>query len=207
MTGKYVIRLLRMLIAVIIMGICTGLLMMTSFGPDPCSAMNYGMARITGLSFGTYQVVFNSILFLFIFVCDKSLLGPGSFANMILIGYMADLTSGLLERQFGMIRFEGLEMRLMVMIPTLIIFVAAASIYMNSGLGTAPYDALPYLIHKRLCKRTEKEIKFRFVRMGYDALVTLIAVLIHGEAGIITVAMVFSLGPMVDMIGRWMNKK
>ena len=65
-----------MLVSVIIMGMCVSLLVMTSFGPDPASAMNYGIASIVGLSFGTYQLVFNVILFLFILIADRSLLGP-----------------------------------------------------------------------------------------------------------------------------------
>ena len=69
-------NIIQMLVSVIIMGMCVSLLVMTSFGPDPASAMNYVIASIVGLSFGTYQLVFNVILFLFILIADRSLLGP-----------------------------------------------------------------------------------------------------------------------------------
>ncbi len=178
MTREYFIRLIAMLFSVTMMGVCVSILVMTNFGPDPCSAMNYGMARLTGLSFGTYQVIFNIILFMFIFVCDKSLLGIGSFANMIVIGYAADFTTWAMNKFFGITTFEGLLQRVCIMIPTLLVFLVVASVYMNSGLGTSPYDALVYLIHKKLCQKLNKEIPFRVVRMAYDFVVTAFAFLI-----------------------------
>lgn len=206
MTKEYIAKLVRMLISVCVMGITVSILVMTQFGPDPSAAMNYGMARITGLTFGTYQVLFNTVLFVFIFFCDRSLLGPGSFGNMILVGYAADFTTWLVGKIFGATIIEGLGMRIAVMIPTLLIFVVAVAVYMNSGLGTAPYDALVFLIHKWLCKKTGKEIKFRMVRMAYDACVTAFAFCIGGEVGVVTVLMIVLLGPTIDMIAKWMNK-
>lgn len=198
-------NIIQMLISVIIMGMCVSVLVMTKFGPDPASAMNYGMARIVGLPFGTYQLCFNIILFIIILLCDRSLLGLGSFGNMILVGFSADFTTWAVEKIFGTTQISTLPVRVMIMIPALIIFVFAASVYMNSDLGTAPYDALPYLIHKRLCEKTGKGIKFRTVRMIYDGLVTLFAFCIKGEVGLITVLMVISLGPSIDAVDKLLH--
>lgn len=194
-----------MLFSVCIMGVCVSILVMTQFGPDPASAMNYGMADIMGLSFGNYQLCFNIVLFIVIFIIDRSLLGPGSFGNMILVGYAADLTTWLVGRMFGTTEITGDLMRFAVMIPALLVFVIAAAVYMNSGLGTAPYDALVYLIHKQLCKKTGKEIKFRIVRMLYDGVVTLFAFVIGGEVGLVTVLMVILLGPAIDAVAKRMK--
>lgn len=198
-------NIMQMLVSVIVMGMCVSILVMTSFGPDPASAMNYGMARIVGLSFGTYQLVFNGILFIFILIADRSLLGPGTFGNMILVGFSADFMTWMVEKLFGITQITTLSTRVAVLIPALIIFVFAAAIYMNSDLGTAPYDALPYLVHKRLCVRTGKKIRFRIVRMIYDGLVTLFAFCIKGEVGLITVLMVISLGPAIDAVDKLLH--
>ena len=95
------------------------------------------------------------ILLLLILIADRSLLGPGTFGNMILVGFSADFMTMMVEKPFGTTQITALPMRVAVMIPTLIIFVFAAAVYMNSDLGTAPYDALPYLVHKRLCAKME----------------------------------------------------
>lgn len=194
-----------MLISVIIMGVCVSILVMTGFGPDPASAMNYGMARIVGLPFGTYQLCFNIAVFIIIFICDRSLLGLGSFGNMILVGFSADFTTWAVAQIFGTTEIDMLVMRIVIMIPALVIFVIAASVYMNSDLGTAPYDALSFLIHKRLCVWTGKEIKFRIVRMIYDGLVTLFAFCIKGEVGLVTVLMVVMLGPAIDAVDKLLH--
>jgi len=203
---NYISRLIMMLLSVCIMGVCVSLLVMTSFGPDPCSALNYGMADLTGLSFGNYQACFNILLFIFVFWCDRSLLGPGSFGNMILVGYSADLTTWFVGRVLGITEIAGLVARVIVLLVVLLIFVLAAAVYMNSGLGTAPYDALVFLIHKTLCKKTGKEIPFKAIRITYDGIVTLIAFLIGGEVGVMTVLMIVLLGPAIELVGKKMEK-
>lgn len=203
---NYITRLIVMLLSVCIMGVCVSLLVMTSFGPDPCSALNYGMAELTGLSFGTYQACFNIILFIFVFWCDRSLLGPGSFGNMILVGYAADFTTWFVGRVLGITEIAGLTARIIVLLVVLIVFIIAAAVYMNSGLGTAPYDALVFLIHKKLCQKTGKKIPFKAVRISYDALVTVIAVLIGGEVGVMTVLMIVLLGPAIELVGKKMSR-
>ena len=175
---NYITRLIMMLLSVCIMGVCVSLLVMTSFGPDPCSALNYGMAELTGLSFGTYQACFNIILFIFVFWCDRSLLGPGSFGNMILVGYAADFTTWFVRQVLGITQIAGLAARIIVLLVVLFVFIIAAAVYMNSGLGTAPYDAL----------------------------VTVIAVLIGGEVGVMTVLMIVLLGPTIELVGKKMSR-
>ena len=206
-TKEYVRNLIRMIISVCIMGVCVSILVMTKFGPDPCSAMNYGMSDILGISFGNYQLCFNAVLFIVVFICGRSLLGPGTFANMILVGYAADLTTWFIQQVLGVTEMNGLLMRLGVMLPTLFVFIVAAAVYMNSGLGTAPYDAMVFLIHKLVCKKTGKDIRFRTVRMIYDAAVTCFALLIGGEAGLVTILMIALIGPAVDAVAGIMNKR
>lgn len=203
---NYVTRLIMMIISVCIMGVCVSLLVMTSFGPDPCSALNYGMADLVGLSFGTYQVCFNVILFVLVFLCDRSLLGPGSFGNMILVGYSADIATWFVGNVLGITEITGMFARVAVLLIVLLIFVLAAAVYMNSGLGTAPYDALVFLIHKYLLQKTGKEIPFKAVRISYDGLVTVIAFLIGGEVGGMTVLMIVLLGPMIEYVGKKMKR-
>ena len=203
---NYIARLMMMLLSVCIMGVCVSLLVMTSFGPDPCSALNYGMAELTGLSFGTYQACFNIILFIFVFWCDRSLLGPGSFGNMILVGYAADFTTWFVGQILGITEVVSLTARIIMLLVVLLIFVVAAAVYMNSGLGTAPYDALVFLIHRHLCKKTKKEIPFKVVRISYDGLITVIAFLIGGEVGVMTVLMIILLGPTIELVGKQMAK-
>ena len=196
-----------MIAAVITMGICVALLKMTSFGPDPCSTMNYGVSSLIGLPFGVYQMILNIIVFIIVFFIDRSLLGLGSFGNMILVGYSADLTSWIMLKAFGLTAFEGLGARITVMLIALIFFVFAAAIYMNSGLGTAPYDALSVLLHKKLFTDKGRQVPFRAVRIVYDGAAALIGFVTGGGVGIVTIIMIPALGSAVDLVGRLIKGK
>ena len=95
----------------------------------------------------------------------------------------------------------NMNLRIGILIPALILFILVAAIYMQSGHGTAPYDAVSFLISDRIEKRTGKNM-FRIVRIIYDLVATCIGVLTGGEVGVITILMVILLGPTVDLVGR-----
>lgn len=209
LTKEMLKRNLVMLFSVCMMGVCVQFLNLTKLGPDPCSALNYGASARLGMSFGNYQLLFNVILFLIVVVQDRTLFGTGSLGNMIVVGYAADFTGWVL-RQTGLLKTlentmtTGLAVG--IMIPTLLVFLVVAALYMNCGLGTAPYDAVPFLVHRKLEKATKKSIPFRFVRMAFDGIVTLAAFLVGGSIGIVTVLMIFLLGPAVDMVSKAVKK-
>lgn len=97
-------------------------------------------------------------------------------------------------------------MRVGFLIPGLIIFVVAAAVYMQSGHGTAPYDAVSFLISDKIEKYTGKNT-FRVVRIIYDLVATCIGFAAGGEVGIMTVCMVIMMGPTVDYVGKIFDRK
>lgn len=206
-TKETIKRTVVVFISVILMGVGVQFLNRTNLGPDPFSAMNYGMSNIVGLSFGTYQAIFNGILFLFLFLQSRKLFGIGTIANMVVVGYAADFTGWLLDNA-GILMPEDMTTatRFLVLIPALIEFVFAAAMYMNCGVGTSPYDALPQLLHQKAQKLLKREFPFRITRMLYDGTATVIAFLVGGSAGIVTVLMVFTLGPVIDFVAGLVKK-
>lgn len=200
-------RILLMLVGVFFMGVGVQFLNRTNLGPDPFSAMNYGFSAMCGLSFGTTQLIFNIILFLIVFVVDRKKFGLGTIGNMVVVGYSADFTGWVIEKlgiwPEGELSFG---IKLAIMIPTLILFLFAAALYMNCGLGTSPYDALPVLLHQGMEKATKKQIPYKFMRMLYDGIATIVAFLVGGTVGVVTVLMVFTLGPCVDFVSGLVKK-
>lgn len=206
-TKETVKRTVVVFLSVILMGVGVQFLNRTNLGPDPFSAMNYGMANIVGISFGTYQAIFNGILFLILFLQSRELFGIGTIANMVVVGYAADFTGWLLDNA-GILMPEDMTTatRFLVLIPALIEFVFAAAMYMNCGVGTSPYDALPQLLHQKAQKLLKREFPFKITRMLYDGTATVIAFLVGGSAGIVTVLMVFTLGPVIDFVAGLVKK-
>ncbi len=193
----FLLRLTLMLIGVTVMGICVSVLKLTHLGTDPCSATNYGISNLTGFSFGNVQVIVAITLLVVVAFFDISRLGIGTIGNMLVVGYAADFTTYFTSKVLGIETIESLAVRIIVMLIFVFVFVIAAALYMNSGLGSSAYDALPYIIQDKLSILFKKEVSFKAVRIGFDAFFTVLGFLLKGETGVITVLMVITLGPII----------
>ena len=200
-TKEWTKSFFMMIAAVILMGMCVSMLVLSDMGTDPYSAMNYGVSSKLGLSFGNYQLILNLVLLVLVIVFEKNLIGTGTLGNMILVGYSADFFSWVWKEVCHVPAELTMFQRVAFLIPGLIIFVIAAAVYMQSGHGTAPYDAVSFLISDKLEKRTGKNM-FRIVRIVYDLVATCIGFIAGGEVGIMTICMVILMGPTVDFVGK-----
>ena len=123
-----------------------------------------------------------------------------------LVGYSADFFTWIWKEVCHIQAQLNLGIRIVILIPALILFILAAAIYMQSGHGTAPYDAVSFLISEKIEKHSGKNM-FRIVRIVYDLAATGIGVIAGGEVGVITILMVILLGPTVDLVGRIMKTR
>ena len=170
--------------------------------------MNYGLSAKAGLTFGTFQLLFNAVLFVIVLLKDWKLFGLGTIGNMVIVGYSADFTGWVVDKLgfFPPVEELTIGMKIGIMVPTLVLFLFAAALYMNCGLGTSPYDALPLLLHRAIEKAAKKQIPYKFIRMLYDGIATVAAFLVGGSVGVVTVLMVFTLGPCVDFVSGLVKK-
>lgn len=181
-----------LVLSVVTMGFCLSFLNQTSFGTDPCTMFNLGMSKMLGVSLGNWQALFNCVLFIFVFLFAKDQLGWGTLANMFLVGYSFDFFSWINGMILPTDFFEPMLNRILITIPALGIFVIAVAVYIAIQQGTSPYDAMPYIINKKLTK-----VSFKLVRMGWDIGVTILGVLLGEKIGLITIVMAFTLGPAI----------
>lgn len=198
---KDIKRIIAVFIAVIFMGFSLSFLIRVNLGTDPCSTMNLGIAKQLGISLGTWQLTFNGILFLFIIFSDRSQIGWGTIANMVFVGYCTDFFTWLFDFILPADLFSNLIIRIVVMIPALALFVIAAAVYMAVDLGTAPYDAIVFVIASKT-----KKIPFTLIRMAWDIAAIIIGYLLGSTVGIVTVAMAFALGPVITMVKNKINQ-
>lgn len=198
---KDIKRIIAVFIAVIFMGFSLSFLIRVNLGTDPCSTMNLGIAKQLGITFGTWQLTFNGILFLFVIFSDRSQIGWGTIANMVFVGYCTDFFTWLFDFILPADLFSNLIIRIVVMIPALALFVIAAAVYMAVDLGTAPYDAIVFVIASKA-----KKIPFTLIRMAWDIAAIIIGYLLGSTVGIVTVAMAFALGPVITMVKNKINQ-
>ncbi|MBQ2450926.1 MAG: hypothetical protein II273_05080 [Lachnospiraceae bacterium] len=195
-------ELFWLLLSVIILGFCLSFLDKTSFGTDPCTTFNLGISKSLGLSLGNWQALFNSFLFLFVFLFGRDQIGWGTLANMFVVGYSYDFFSWINGMLLPADLFDTMLNRLLITIPILALFIIAVAIYISIEQGIAPYDAIPNMISKKLVN-----IPFKLIRMGWDISITILGILLGEKIGLITIIMAFTIGPAISFVDKHIVSK
>lgn len=195
-------ELFWLLLSVIILGFCLSFLDKTSFGTDPCTTFNLGISKSLGLSLGNWQALFNSFLFLFVFLFGRDQIGWGTLANMFVVGYSYDFFSWINGMLLPADLFDPMLNRLLITIPILALFIIAVAIYISIEQGIAPYDAIPNMISKKLVN-----IPFKLIRMGWDISITILGILLGEKIGLITIIMAFTIGPAISFVDKHIVSK
>lgn len=203
-------RLTFMLPAVILMGVFVSILVEIGWGTDPASFMNLNIASALGWGLGNTEVLVYGLMLIFTFIFGAQMIGFGTLANMILIGYVVDLCRWI-WRNIGFADFiagSSSAIRILIFAITLICFVIVAAIYINAQMGVAPYDAMPQIISDWIPK-----VPFFIIRILFDLAAVLIGVIfgklnpegVQGSA-IGSIVMSFMLGPVISLVGKPLKK-
>ncbi len=195
-------KFIIMCIGVFFMGFFLSFLIKVDLGTDPCSFMNVTISKKLGILFGTWQLTLNAILFIFVIAKAAYLIGPGTIANMVFIGYIADFFGWIWSKIIPEYVFTAWPYRGFVFAAALILFVISASLYMNADMGVAPYDAVPIIISDMVLKN----VPFKYIRMAFDGTIVVIGMLFGGKVEIATVLMVFLLGPTITAVGKFLGE-
>lgn len=203
-------KLAFMLPAVFMMGFTLSILIAVGFGTDPASFMNLNIAAATGLSLGNTQVIVYTIMLVFTFIFGAQMIGFGTLANMLLIGYIADFFKWVWTNAgfYSYLADCTLTAKIVIFALTIVVFVIVASIYIDAGLGTAPYDALPTIISNAIPK-----VPFFIIRILFDFSaigIGLLAAKIGGKgiqgSVIGSVSMSILLGPVISLVNKPLSK-
>ena len=214
-------KLLVMLLGIFFMGFFLSFLLDVAWGTDPFSYQNANISfRLRNAfgsfwSFGTFQLILNMVMLLLVIILDWKLIGLGTLANMVFIGYISDFFRNCVWHKYFPMQIYSdpslLWAKILVFVLALFFFVIAASVYMNADMGLSPYDALSFIISHRL-----KKIPFSVTRIAYDMTAVVIGLLACIGSGmskkeilsplIGSVALALSLGPMISAVGKWMKK-
>lgn len=201
-------------ISIIFMGFAISLFSVSGFGVDPFTSMNMNVASTLGIGFGTYQLIVNAIILLYVLiVAHRGLIGIGTVINMVLCGYSCEFFQNLIG--------PAVENNFIypVRIPILAIGIVAlcfsSSLFFTANIGVGPYDALGFMLSRAT------KIKFKWVRVITDVTVILIGLIVSGglaavfdgdlskikNIGIGTVITAFCMGPLVNAFNEKVSSK
>ena len=202
-------RISFMLPAVLLMGVFVSILTELGWGTDPATFMNLNIAAALGWGLGNTEVLVYGLMLVFTFIFGAQMIGFGTLANMILIGYVVDLCRWIWGNiGFHQILTEGaLGIRIAIFIAALLCFVFVAAVYINAQMGVAPYDAIPNILSGWMPR-----VPFFIVRIVFDMSAVVIGVaagkLTAGIQGSVigSVAMSLLLGPAISLVGKPLKK-
>ncbi|MCR4839980.1 MAG: hypothetical protein K5848_00400 [Lachnospiraceae bacterium] len=201
-------RLVFVVVSCILMGFCISWLNKCCFGSDSFTTANNGLSNKLGIDFGTYQLMVNIVMLIAVLLIDRTQIGWGTVANMVLVGYSCNFFSWLeakilpssvisFDKSLGYYIFDSFTVRIIVVWPVMLLFIIAASCYMSASLGSSPYDALPFVIASRFPKKL-----FKIIRILYDVAFAVLGFAFGAKVGLVTVVIALALGPVV----AWMKE-
>ncbi len=194
-------RMAMMIIGVILQALGLSLLIKLQLGTDPCSCLTQGVNNYLPLSFGTCQLLCHLVTFAIVLKYDRRRIGFGTIGNMVCLGYIADFFGYIRDMVVPQVFWESRLNVYFMLIPALLVFILGAATYMCAGIGSSPYDAVPFIISEHV-----KKLSFKAVRMIWDMGFMLAGLLLGGDVGVVTVAVAFFLGPVITYVQKRLNR-
>ncbi|MGK4179929.1 YczE/YyaS/YitT family protein [Lapidilactobacillus dextrinicus] len=193
-------RSLMSLIGVLIFALGATILLAADLGMDPYSAMNLGVSQLLGWQLGPYQLLLNLLILGLVFLIDRHLIGVGTIFNMALVGYGIQFFSLILLKNLP--TPSSLLMQVLVALLGLLVFTFGLAMYIVADVGISPYDAITPMILKVTHSKN-----YRFIRILQDVTAMVIAILVHGHFGLVTIIVAFGSGPFIIFWERHVLEK
>ncbi|MCD7872364.1 MAG: hypothetical protein LUG21_03505 [Clostridiales bacterium] len=200
-------------ISVFILGFAISLFSLSGFGVDPYTSMNMNISSAIGMRFGTYQLIINIIILIFVvIVAHRGLVGIGTVFNMIFAGYSCEFFEKLLS---PLAESGALSVRIVFLAAGIVLMCFSSSLFFTANVGVGPYDTLSFMIthaSKTPCKWTRVMTDISVILIGLAASGGVSAVL-NGNfseiknIGVGTVITAFCMGPLVNFFNKYVSSK
>jgi len=207
-------RYLMSAVGVMIIGIGCGAVVEMAVGCDTYTCFNRSIWYILTDTFGDFpfghiNLSVNLILFAFMLLARRDLIGFGTLFNMVSVGYIIDIMQYVL-RSSG---FGGSDLhffvRILIITAALPVIAFGDALYIEADLGISPYDAVPFM----LSKLTGEKYGFKLLRTLTDCFCLVCGFLlgfITGKqfelANIGTVLLALFTGTLIVMWQRLLRK-
>lgn len=183
-------RTIRLLGGLWLFALGSVLTLRASLGVAPWDVLHDGIRRNTPLTFGIAVIAIGVLL-----VLVSTLLGirpgPGTIANMLLIGTFVDLM--LLTGAGANLDDAHMALRFAVAFSGVAVIGLGSALYIGANLGAGPRDSLMVLVATKL------GVRVGVARAVIEGTALLTGWLLGGAVGIGTLLFVLTIGPSVDV--------
>ncbi len=179
-------RVLQLAVGLLLYGAGCGLMVAAGVGLDPWTVFAQGVAIHTGIGIGWItNIIGFGVLLLWIPLRQRP--GPGTLANILLVGTSMQLTVWIVPA------LPGLVVRVIVFAAGLVAVAVASGLYIGARFGPGPRDGLMTGIHSRF------GWPIWLARAVVELSVLAAGWLLGGNVGVGTVAFALLIGPMVHV--------
>lgn len=207
-------RIVISFFSIIIMGLGISLFSVSGFGVDPFTSMNMSVAATLNIRFGTYQMIVNGMILLYvILVAHRGLVGIGTVFNMIGCGYACEFFQNMFQ-PFAEQNYT-MAVRTPLLIIGLVTLCFACSLFFTANVGVGPYDAVGFMLSRGI------KLPHKWVRVITDVTVILIGLAVSGglsaifsgnfseikNIGFGTIITAFCMGPLVNVFNKTVSAK
>ncbi|MET9299941.1 hypothetical protein ABZX66_11505 [Micromonospora aurantiaca] len=179
-------RLTQLYAGLVLYGVSMALMIRSELGLDPWDVFHQGLARQTGLSFGTVTIAVGALVLL-LWIPLRQRPGLGTVSNVVVIGLVVDATLAVLPPG------EGMAARVTLLVAGIVANGAATGLYLGAGLGPGPRDGLMTGFVAR-----HPRFSVRLVRTVIEVTVLALGWLLGGTVGLGTVAYALTIGPLAQ---------
>jgi uncharacterized protein len=180
----------RLLLGLWLFAVGTFMTLESGLGLSPWDVLNDGLRRRTPLSFGS-AVILVGVVLVVVTTAAGLRPGPGTIANMLLIGAFIDvllaldITSGASTWPYWA--------KVVLTIAGIVLVGLGTALYIGAGLGAGPRDGLMVLV------ATRARMRVGVARALVEGTALLAGALLGGSVGLGTVLFALGIGPAVDV--------
>lgn len=182
-------RLGQLYVGLVLYGVSAALQLRAGLGLDPWNVLHQGIARHSGLSVGTVQIIAGALVLL-LWVPLRQRPGLGTVSNVVVLGLAMDATLSLVPGP------GSLWLRVPLLVFSVALCGAATGLYISADFGPGPRDGLMTGLHRR----TGRSV--RLVRTCIEAAVLASGFALGGSVGVGTVLFAVTIGPLSQLFLR-----
>jgi Predicted membrane protein len=180
-----VARLINLYVGLCAYGLSMALMVESHLGNMPWDVFHQGIARVTGLSFGTVVIIVGVIVLL-LWIPLRQRPGLGTVSNVIVIGLATDAALFVLPTP------SAVWTRGLFLAAGILLNAVATGLYVGARLGPGPRDGL-------MTGLAARGYSIRLVRTGIEVSVVLVGFLLGGTLGVGTIIYALAIGPLVHI--------
>lgn len=187
-TVRYIVRIVAVVLGVFFLSASIYLFIVAELGADPISVLLRGIAGASGLSIGRTSQLISVGVITALYLLARRKPGPGTVINAILVGVFLDVLF-----TYGTLQPATVRMRVVILAGATIAMALGIAIYVSSGLGEGPFEALMMVLHER------GGVTVRTAKIALDVFAVAIGAWLGATVGVGTLVGAFGVGPITQL--------